>query len=94
MPIDLITSFEKMCSRNGLDEIGKNDFLLFISRISDEKQVELLKFLKDNQHWISRISENIQAKKKAFGAKDKVAWNEILEKESLDLLKLEIGMTD
>jgi len=89
MSFDLSEEIELMCSKQKLSEVAKKDFLLFISRISNEKQAELLTLFKKNPDWIFKIANNLQAKKKAFNKKDKKAWNEIIKKEKIDLFKIE-----
>ncbi len=88
MSTNLLKKFERICK--DLDKSAKKDFLLFVSSLSDIKTAWLWSFLQKNPEWLLKISNNIQAKRKDLKQKDRKAWNNIIKKENLDLLEIEI----
>lgn len=65
-----------------------DDFIIFLSRM-DKKNLDILANLFEKQpEWILKYYQNIQTKKAVIRKKDKKAWNELVKKEVMDLLKI------
>ena len=67
-----------------------DDLVEFLSQIDEKSMVTLIELFEKNPSWILIFYQNIQAKKSALNTKDKKTWNKIVEKERLDLLKMEM----
>lgn len=67
-----------------------DDLVDFVERLDEKSLVTLIELFEKRPSWILKFYQNIKAKKTALNTKDKKAWNEIIEKENLDLLKMEI----
>lgn len=68
----------------------KYSFSQFCRKLDPESMHTLVNLFKDKSEWIAKFYQNVQAKRAALNKKDKKAWNEIIEKENLDLLEIEI----
>lgn len=67
-----------------------DEFVDFVSRLDEKSLATLIELFEKKPSWILKFYQNIQSKKTALNKKDKKTWNEIIEKENLDLLEMEI----
>lgn len=77
------TNFQKiqLLSISVLSAQERDDFLVLISRTTDEKLEPLAALFAEDSNWIRKISENFKAKQVAFAGKSKTAWAKILKGE-------------
>lgn len=93
MTNDLLENFKNFFTSEKLEE---NTFAILISiiiKMDIEEQRKLWIFLECHPNWISKLENNIISKRNAFKTKNDKAWNEIIEREYTDLLKIEIANT-
>ena len=62
----------------------------FVKRLDEKSLAVLIELFEKKPSWILRFYQNIQSKKTALNKKDNKTWNEIIERENLDLLEMEI----
>lgn len=65
-----------------------DEFVEFLNQMDEKNLATLIGLFERNPNWILTFYRNIQAKKIALNKKDEKMWNEIVENESLDLLKI------
>lgn len=62
----------------------------FLNQLDENNLATLIKLFEKKPSWILKFYQNIQTKKSALNKKDKKTWNNIIKKENLDLLEIEI----
>lgn len=62
----------------------------FVNRLDEKSLAVLIELFEKKPSWILKFYQNIQSKKTALNKKDNKTWNEIIERENLDLLEMEI----
>lgn len=67
-----------------------DELVNFVSRMDKKSLATLIELFEKKPSWILKFYQNILAKKTALNKKDKNEWNDIVEKENLDLLEMEI----
>lgn len=68
----------------------KYSFSQFCRKLDLKSMHILVNLFKEKPEWIAKFYQIVQAKKAVLNKKDKKAWNDIIEKENLDLLEMEI----
>lgn len=62
----------------------------FVNRLDEKSLAVLIELFEKKPSWILKFYQNILSKKTALNKKDNKAWNEIIERENLDLLEIKI----
>lgn len=85
-----LTKIKSLVRSSNLSFQEIDELVEFLNQIDEKNIATLIELFEKEPSWILMFYQNIQSKKAALNKKDEKTWNEIIEKEKLDLLKMEM----
>jgi hypothetical protein len=83
-----LQKIKELLSDSNLSPQDNADLVALFAKANDEELDSAIKLFTENPDWIYKINENYKSKQSAFAADSPALWQDILQKEQIQLDEL------